>query len=67
MSELGDLFKHPDKRLWLISLWEPNEYYKLLPNKIGVDKDWNFLVKFTKHNLFLFQEESDDLEYLYFS
>jgi cysteine desulfurase len=50
MSELGDLFKHPDKRLWLISLWEHNEYYKLLPNKIGVDKDWNFLVKFTKHN-----------------
>lgn len=59
MSELDIFFRNPDKREWLINLWGQGEYSgDQWPNR-RVDKDWDFLIRFTKYNLFLFNEESE--------
>lgn len=56
-SDLYELFQNPDKRAWLIHIWSKDEYSNIQPEKARFDKDWGFLVRLTKYNLFLFDEE----------
>jgi len=57
-SDLNKLFRNTDKREWLINIWSP-EYSSPQPKKGKADKDWSFLVRLTKYNLFLFDEKSE--------